>query len=77
MFWAKYVETRIPDKPNHSDPLRQIWQIADHENRGLLTKPGFSVALRLIGHYQAGRDPTSELAFRRTSQTSRYYLSSR
>ncbi|KEQ68611.1 hypothetical protein M436DRAFT_57941, partial [Aureobasidium namibiae CBS 147.97] len=44
--------------------LGEIWQIADHENRGLLTKPGFSVALRLIGHYQAGRDPTAELAFR-------------
>ncbi|KAI5207598.1 hypothetical protein E4T38_03311, partial [Aureobasidium subglaciale] len=44
--------------------LGEIWQIADHENRGLLTKPGFSVALRLIGHYQAGRDPNAELAFR-------------
>ncbi|THZ33222.1 hypothetical protein D6C91_00007 [Aureobasidium pullulans] len=44
--------------------LGEIWQIADHENRGLLTKPGFSVALRLIGHYQAGREPTAELAFR-------------
>lgn len=67
MSWAKYV-----DIPNHCDlnipnPLWQIWQIADHENRGLLTKPGFSVALRLIGHYQAGREPTAELAFRRMS----------
>jgi epidermal growth factor receptor substrate 15 len=44
----------------------QIWQIADTENRGLLTKPGFCVVLRLIGHYQAGRDPTPELALRRT-----------
>lgn len=68
MFWVKYVERCIPDTPNFSDTLRQIWQIADHENRGLLTKPGFSVALRLIGHYQAGRDPTAELAFRRMSR---------
>jgi hypothetical protein len=38
------------------------WQIADNENRGLLTPPGFSVVLRLIGHAQAGRPPTEELA---------------
>jgi hypothetical protein len=75
MFWVKYVDISMPDKPNLPDPLRQIWQIADHENRGLLTKPGFSVALRLIGHYQAGRDPTAELAFRRKSRHYRCYLS--
>jgi hypothetical protein len=75
MFWVKYVDTRIPDSTSFSDPLYQIWQIADHENRGLLTKPGFSVALRLIGHYQAGRDPTAELAFRRMSRDSLCYLS--
>lgn len=40
----------------------QIWQIADTENRGFLTPAGFSVALRLIGHAQAGREPTTELA---------------
>lgn len=40
----------------------QIWQIADTENRGFLTPAGFSVALRLIGHAQAGREPTVELA---------------
>jgi hypothetical protein len=73
MFWVKYVDTRIPEAANSSDPLCQIWQIADHENRGLLTKPGFSVALRLIGHYQAGRDPTAELAFRRMSRDSLCY----
>lgn len=44
--------------------LGEIWQIADSENRGLLTKPGFCVALRLIGHYQAGRDLTPDLAFK-------------
>lgn len=44
--------------------LGEIWQIADSENRGLLTKPGFCVALRLIGHYQAGRDMSHELAFK-------------
>ncbi|QSZ34156.1 hypothetical protein DSL72_005744 [Monilinia vaccinii-corymbosi] len=44
--------------------LGEIWQIADTENRGLLTPAGFGVVLRLIGHYQAGRDPTPDLALR-------------
>jgi epidermal growth factor receptor substrate 15 len=43
--------------------LGEIWQIADTENRGLLTMAG--QVLRLIGHYQAGREPTIELAYRR------------
>lgn len=42
--------------------LGQIWQIADKENRGFLTPAGFGVALRLIGHAQAGREPAAELA---------------
>lgn len=46
--------------------LGEIWQIADTENRGLLTMAGFCQVLRLIGHYQAGRDPSPELAYRRT-----------
>ncbi|TAQ88608.1 hypothetical protein B7494_g3040 [Chlorociboria aeruginascens] len=44
--------------------LGEIWQIADTENRGLLTRSGFWMVLRLIGHYQAGRDPSAELALR-------------
>ncbi|KAF7587673.1 hypothetical protein BBP40_006884 [Aspergillus hancockii] len=44
------------------DTLGLIWQIADRENRGLLTPSGFGVVLRLIGHAQAGRTPTEELA---------------
>ncbi|KAL3427570.1 UBA/TS-N domain-containing protein [Phlyctema vagabunda] len=44
--------------------LGEIWQIADSENRGLLTPAGFGIVLRLIGHYQAGRDPTPDLALR-------------
>ncbi|KAF2154899.1 hypothetical protein K461DRAFT_291803 [Myriangium duriaei CBS 260.36] len=44
--------------------LGEIWQIADQENRGLLTKAGFCMALRLIAHYQAGRDPSLDLAFK-------------
>lgn len=40
----------------------QIWQIADKENRGFLTPAGFGVVLRLIGHAQAGREPSPEVA---------------
>ncbi|KAI0974894.1 hypothetical protein F4678DRAFT_485873 [Xylaria arbuscula] len=42
--------------------LGEVWQIADRENRGFLEATGFGVALRLIGHAQAGREPTAELA---------------
>ncbi|KAI1767023.1 hypothetical protein GGR53DRAFT_527719 [Hypoxylon sp. FL1150] len=42
--------------------LGEIWQIADKENRGFLTPAGFTTVLRLIGHAQAGREPTAELA---------------
>lgn len=40
----------------------QIWQIADTDNKGFLTPSGFGVVLRLIGHAQAGRNPTAQLA---------------
>ncbi|KAF2722071.1 EF-hand [Polychaeton citri CBS 116435] len=52
-------------EPTKLDPstLGEIWQIADTENRGLLTKPGFCMVLRLIGHVQTGKQPTAELAF--------------
>ncbi|KAI1091471.1 hypothetical protein F5B19DRAFT_458479 [Rostrohypoxylon terebratum] len=42
--------------------LGEIWQVADSENRGFLTPVGFGLVLRLIGHAQAGREPTPELA---------------
>ena len=44
--------------------LGEIWQVADTENRGLLTKPGFCMVLRLIGWYQNGSQPSTELAFK-------------
>lgn len=40
----------------------QIWQLADRENRGFLTPAGFGIVLRLIGHAQAGREPTHDVA---------------
>jgi epidermal growth factor receptor substrate 15 len=58
---VKFFErTKVP-----SPVLGMIWQIADAENRGFLTSAGFCMVLRLIGHYQAGREPTQELAFKR------------
>lgn len=59
---VKFFErTKLPP-----DVLGQIWQIADTENRGFLTPAGFGVVLRLIGHAQAGRAPSIQLAPSRT-----------
>lgn len=55
---VKFFETTRLD----SRILGEVWQIADHENRGFLTPAGFGVALRLIGHAQAGREPSPQLA---------------
>ncbi|KAI4198366.1 MAG: hypothetical protein LQ350_005303 [Teloschistes chrysophthalmus] len=44
--------------------LGEIWQIADTENRGLLTPPGFGLVLRLIGYAQAGRSISPQLALK-------------
>ncbi len=49
----------------------QIWQIADSENRGLLTPAGFGIVLRLIGYAQAGRPVSAELALKRASNSGR------
>ncbi|KAL2041843.1 hypothetical protein N7G274_005627 [Stereocaulon virgatum] len=57
---VKFFErTRLPP-----DILGEIWSIADTENRGLLTPPGFGIVLRLIGYAQAGRLVSSELALK-------------
>ncbi|KAK1251154.1 hypothetical protein MKX07_005709 [Trichoderma sp. CBMAI-0711] len=45
-----------------SSILGTIWQIADIGNQGFLTREGFYVALRLVGHAQAGKQPSPELA---------------
>ncbi|EPS29628.1 hypothetical protein PDE_04578 [Penicillium oxalicum 114-2] len=52
-----FEKTHLP-----SSVLGEIWQLADKENRGLLTPSGFGIVLRLIGHAQAGRVPSDELA---------------
>ncbi|CAF9934562.1 MAG: hypothetical protein HETSPECPRED_009268 [Heterodermia speciosa] len=52
-----FEKTRLPPTV-----LGEIWQIADTENRGLLTPPGFGMVLRLIGYAQAGRSVSFDLA---------------
>jgi epidermal growth factor receptor substrate 15 len=34
--------------------LGEIWQLADSDNQGFLTRKGVAIALRLIGHAQKG-----------------------
>jgi epidermal growth factor receptor substrate 15 len=41
--------------------LSVIWSIADSSNQGSLTRDQFFVALRLVAHVQAGRQPAEEL----------------
>ncbi|KAI2007173.1 Homocysteine/cysteine synthase [Ophidiomyces ophidiicola] len=53
-----FEKTNLP-----AETLGLIWQIADKQNRGLLTPSGFGIVLRLIGHAQAGRSPSEELAY--------------
>lgn len=40
--------------------LGEIWQLADEENAGFLTREQFDKALRLIGKAQRGTPPTKE-----------------
>lgn len=47
-----------------ADLPEQIWQIADTENRGLLTPAGFGIVLRLIGYAQAGKPISSQQALK-------------
>ncbi|OLL24826.1 putative calcium-binding protein [Neolecta irregularis DAH-3] len=42
--------------------LGEIWSIADASNQGFLAPHQFSVSMRLIGHCQAGRRPSIDLA---------------
>jgi epidermal growth factor receptor substrate 15 len=47
--------------------LGEIWQLADSDNQGFLTRKGVAVALRLIGHAQKGETVTAAYANKRTS----------
>ncbi|KAL8727142.1 MAG: hypothetical protein Q9166_006238 [cf. Caloplaca sp. 2 TL-2023] len=55
-----FEKTRLPP----ATLGEQIWQIADPENRGLLTPAGFGIVLRLIGYAQAGRPISSQQALK-------------
>jgi epidermal growth factor receptor substrate 15 len=46
--------------------LGEVWQIADEENQGFLTRKGVAIALRLIGHAQQGEAVTAESVNKRT-----------
>lgn len=50
-----------------TDVLGLIWQQADNENNGFLTQDGFNIALRLIGHAQAGTTVSPGLEKKRAS----------
>ncbi|KAL8919129.1 MAG: hypothetical protein Q9172_005110 [Xanthocarpia lactea] len=54
-----FDKTRLPPAT-----LGEIWQIADTENRGLLTPAGFGIVLRLIGYAQAGKPISSQQALK-------------
>jgi epidermal growth factor receptor substrate 15 len=41
--------------------LSEIWNIADEENNGWLSKKGVAMALRLIGHAQTGKSVSKSL----------------
>lgn len=45
--------------------LGQIWQLSDRNNNGFLDQPGFSVALRLIGHVQNNQPVSDDLVDKR------------
>ncbi|OAA58201.1 EF hand domain protein [Cordyceps fumosorosea ARSEF 2679] len=57
-----FDKTRLDSRVLGEVRAYHIWQIADKENRGFLTPTGFGIVLRLIGHAQAGSEPTPELA---------------
>lgn len=45
--------------------LAEIWNIADDENNGVLTRKGVAVAIRLLGHAQRGEKMSEALVNKR------------
>ena len=55
-----FAQTEVP-----AHILGEMWHLTDPENRGLLTKVGFYIMLKLLGRYQHGHHkPTTDLAFK-------------
>jgi hypothetical protein len=50
--------------------LGEIWNIADDDNNGFLTKKGVSIAVRLMGHAQKGQKVDKSLVNKREFQCS-------
>ena len=50
--------------------LAEIWNIADDENNGVLTRKGVAVAVRLLGHAQRGEKVSEALVNKRESTRS-------
>lgn len=49
--------------------LAEIWNLADDENNGVLTRKGVAVAVRLLGHAQRGENVTEALVNKRECST--------
>ena len=46
--------------------LAEIWNLADEDNNGVLTRKGVAIAVRLLGHAQRGERVTDALIHKRT-----------
>ena len=46
--------------------LGEVWQIADSDNNGFLSRKGVAVAVRLMGWAQKGEKVTEDLVYKRT-----------
>ena len=48
--------------------LAEVWNLADEDNKGVLTRKDVAVAVRLLGHAQRGERISEALIHKRTSQ---------
>ncbi len=45
--------------------LAEIWNVADEDNNGVLTRKGVGIAVRLLGHAQRGENVSDALVSKR------------
>lgn len=50
--------------------LAEVWNLADDDNKGVLTRKDVAVAIRLLGHAQRGERVTEALIHKRKSRRS-------
>ena len=48
--------------------LAEVWNLADEDNKGVLTRKDVAVAVRLLGHAQRGEHISEALVHKRASQ---------